>query len=251
MLVTGSLIIGTSGVVVVDGGFTVDQGDAIADRVAATGLPLRCVLITHEHPDHYFGAASLTSRWPDAPLLAAPEVVAGIAATGEAKLAQWRPMLGDRLPAHLPVPQPLEQPVVLLDDERIEVLLLGQGDCAHNTAVHVPSAGAIIAGDVAYSGTHVWLVETDHASRHAWQANLDRLGGLGATTVVAGHIAPGSSTGTDVLNDTRDYLDAFDIAFEASRDADELIARMSAQYPQRVLPLILQLSAQAAFGLEH
>lgn len=250
MLVTGSLVIGTTGVVVVDAGFTLDQGAAIADRVEATGLPLRSVVITHEHPDHYLGASSLLERWPDAPLLAAPEVVTRIAATGEAKLAQWRPVLGDRLPQSPPTPRALDQPVVLLDGERIEVLSLGQGDCADNTAIHVPSASAVIAGDFAYSGTHVWLVETDLSSRRDWQANLDRLIDLGATTVIAGHIAPGSSTGPDVLVDTRAYLDTFDLALDASGDEAELIARMSERYPKRLLPLILQLSAQAAFGSE-
>jgi len=251
MLATASLVIGTEGVVVVDAGFTLGQGEAIADRVAATGLPLRSILITHEHPDHYLGVASLLARWPGTPLLAAPEVVAGIAATGEAKLAQWRPNLGDRLPTSPTVPQALTTPVLDLDGERIEVLSLGQGDCASNTAVHVPSADTVIAGDFAYSGTHVWLVETDHESRRVWQANLDRLIALAPRTVIAGHVSPGSSTGADVLTTTRDYLDAFDLALADSADADELIATLSAQYPDLALPLILQLSAQAAFGSAH
>lgn len=251
MLVTGSLIIGVSGVVVVDAGFTVDQGSAIADKVASTGLPLRCILITHEHPDHYFGAASLLARWPDVPLMAAPEVVPQIRATCEAKLAQWRPSLGNRLPREPPVPRPLEERLVLLDGQRIEVLSLGQGDCANNTAVHVPSARTVIAGDFAYSGTHVWLVETDRESRRAWRDNIDRLMRIGAATVVAGHIAPGASTGPDVLAETRAYIDAFDSALEASGDAPELVARMTEQYPQRLLPLVLEMSAQAAFGSGH
>ena len=237
--------------IVVDAGFTLDQGASIAGRVAATGLPLHAILITHEHPDHYLGAASVLARWPDAPLLAAPEVVAGIATTGEAKLAQWRPNLGDRLPASPTVPQALTTPVLDLDGESIEVLSLGQGDCANNTAVHVPSARTVIAGDFAYSGTHLWLVETDHESRRAWQANLDRLSALAPTTVIAGHAFPGASTGPDVLEATRDYLDAFDVALTASMDADELIARLSSQYPDLALPLILQLSARAAFGSGH
>jgi glyoxylase-like metal-dependent hydrolase (beta-lactamase superfamily II) len=251
MLVTGSLVIGTQAVVVVDAGFTLDQGAAIADRVAATGLPLQTILITHEHPDHYLGAASLLARWPDASLLATPEVVAGIVATGDAKLAKWRLNLGDRLPSSPTVPQALTSPTLDLDGESIEVLSLGQGDCRNNTAVHVPAARAVIAGDFAYSGTHVWLVETDHASRRAWQANLDRLSALDPTTVIAGHASPGASTGPDVLVATRDYLDVFDIAFAASEDPDGLTARLSAQYPDHALPLVLQLSAQAAFGSGH
>ncbi len=251
MLVTASLIMGTGGVVVVDAGFTLDQGEMIADRVMATGLPLQSVIITHEHPDHYFGAAALLARWPDATLLAAPEVVTGIAATGEAKLAQWRPNLGDRLPTSPTVPQVLAAPVVHLDGERIEVLSLGQGDCANNTAVHVPSARTLIAGDFAYSGTHVWLVETDRLTRRAWQSNLDQLAALDPTTVIAGHISPGSSTSADVLTATRDYLDAFDLALDVSESADGLISRLSSQFPERALPLILQLSAQAAFESGH
>lgn len=251
MLVTSSLIIGSEAVVVVDAGFTLDQGASIADRVDATGLPLQAVIVTHAHPDHYFGAASLLARRPGTPLLAAREVVAGIEATGEAKLAQWRPALGDRLPDSPPVPQVLTSPVVELDGERIEILALGQGDCDNSTAVHVPSAATVIAGDFAYSGTHVWSVETDHPARAAWRSNLRRLAALRPTTVIAGHVAPGASTGVDVLTATAAYLDAFDAALSASADPAELVAAMTEQFPDRALPLILQLSAQAAFGSGH
>jgi glyoxylase-like metal-dependent hydrolase (beta-lactamase superfamily II) len=251
MMVTASLVVGQTGVMVVDAGFTLDQGEAIADRVAATGLPLTAILITHEHPDHYFGAKSLLARWPAAQLLAAPQVVAGIEATGVAKLAQWRANLGDRLPAAPTVPQPLTAGTVELDGEVIEVLSLGQGDCAHNTAVHVPSAHTIITGDLAYSGTHVWLVETDPAARRAWQANLDRLVALNATTVIAGHMTPGSSTGPEVLTATSTYLDVFDDALTQSNDGDFLLELLIAAYPDHALRLIAQLSAQAAFPAEH
>ena len=251
MMVTASLIIGQCGVVVVDAGFTLDLGEAIADSVAATGLPLTAILVTHEHPDHYLGAQSLLARWPAAQLLAAPEVVTEIEATGLAKLAQWRPNLGDRLPAAPTVPQPLTAETVELDGEVIEVLSLGQGDCSHSTAVHVPSAHTIITGDLAYSGTHVWLVETDAAARRAWQANLDRLAALNATTVIPGHLSAGASTGPDVLTATSTYLDMFDDARTRSNDAEALYELLIAAYPDHSLRLIAQLSAHAAFPAGH
>jgi hypothetical protein len=92
------------------------------------------------------------------------------------------------------------------------------------------------------------LVETDHEARQEWRKNLRKLIDLNPEVVVAGHIAPGSSTGPDVLVETIAYLDSFDSQLAISGSAEDLIAGMTESHPTLNLPLVLQLSAQAAFG---
>lgn len=73
-----------------------------------------------------------------------------------------------------------------------------------------------------------------------------------STMPVAGSLVIGT-TGVvvDVPTDTHEYLDTSDLAPEARGDEADPAVRMNERYPQRALPLILQLSAQAASGSEH
>src|SRR5947209_7944138 len=54
--------------------------------------------------------------------------------------------------------------------------------------------------------------------------------------------------GTRILLDqTRDYVAAFDAAVERSSSKEELVERVTAQYGDRALPMILDIAAGAAF----
>jgi glyoxylase-like metal-dependent hydrolase (beta-lactamase superfamily II) len=58
--------LGERDAVLVDTFFTVDQGDALVDWVAASGKNLTTIYITHGHGDHFFGIGALLDRFPKA-----------------------------------------------------------------------------------------------------------------------------------------------------------------------------------------
>lgn len=65
--VNAYIISGTEGTVVVDSTLTVSDGRALRARVDALGKPLLGVVVTHAHPDHYGGLASLLAGLPKCP----------------------------------------------------------------------------------------------------------------------------------------------------------------------------------------
>ncbi|WP_380277581.1 MBL fold metallo-hydrolase [Kitasatospora purpeofusca] len=244
---TSTLILGEHTAILVDAQLTRSAGRQLAEWVAGKGRRLLAIVITHQHPDHYFGAEEVLRLFPEARLLAAPTVVDGILRTAAAKVAQWKPVYGDDIPDHPLVPAPLLPQPLMIDRQVIPVLLLGQGDCGGSTVVHVPSIRTVVAGDFVYNGTHVWTADTTPEQRTAWVRNLGRIAELGAQRVIAGHRAPdqGDDAGR-VLAFTGEYLQDFDrLLAEHPDDAQALAAAVNERYGELTLPAVLELSAAA------
>ncbi|MFJ1705345.1 MBL fold metallo-hydrolase [Kitasatospora sp. NPDC088346] len=245
---TSSLIMGERTAILVDAQLTRTAGRELAEWVAGKDRQLLAIVITHRHPDHYFGAEEVLRLFPAAQLLAAPPVVAGIAHTAAAKVAQWKPVFGADIPDQPLVPAPLLPQPLMIDRQLIRVLPLGQGDSADSTVVHIPSIATVLAGDFVYNGTHVWTADTDPGQRTEWANNLGRIAELGARRVVAGHRAPGQDDdAARVLGFTGEYLRHFDRALAAHpHDPEALAAAVNERYGALTLPAILELGAAAA-----
>ncbi|MBD0688631.1 MBL fold metallo-hydrolase [Streptomyces sp. CBMA123] len=244
---TSALILGERTAILVDAQLTRSAGRELAEWVAGKGRRLLAIVITHQHPDHYFGAEEVLKLFPDAQLLAAPAVVEGIRRTVAAKVAQWKPVYGDDIPDRPLIPAPLLPQPLMLDRQVIPVLLLGQADCGESTVVHVPSIRTVIAGDFACNGTHVWTADTTPAQRTTWGHNLGRIADLGVDRVIAGHRAP--EQGDDaarVLAFTGAYLKDFDrLLAEHPDDPEALVTAMNERYGELTLPSFLDLGAAA------
>ena len=67
--------------VLIDGGFTISDGKAVADDIKAMGKNLETILITQSDPDYYFSLEPINQAFPDAKVLAAPDTLAAIRAS--------------------------------------------------------------------------------------------------------------------------------------------------------------------------
>src|SRR6266851_1541549 len=73
--ISSTLIYGKRDAVLVDAFITVEQAEALVDRVAASGKNLTTIYVTHGHGDHFFGIGALLDRFPNARAVATPDVV--------------------------------------------------------------------------------------------------------------------------------------------------------------------------------
>ncbi|MFF4339539.1 MBL fold metallo-hydrolase [Kitasatospora sp. NPDC001540] len=244
---TSSLIMGERTAILVDAQLTRSAGRELAEWIAGKGRDLLAIVVSHQHPDHYFGAEEVLRLFPTAQLVAAPSVVEGIGQTAAAKVAQWKPVYGDDIPDQPLLPAPLLPQPLMIDGQLIRVLQLGQGDSAGSTLVHLPSIRTVIAGDFVYNGTHVWTADTDPDARGQWSHNLGLIADLGVDRVVAGHRAPGADDDAHrVLAFTAGYLRDFDEALHDHPDDPEaLVAAVNARYGGLTLPAILEHGAAA------
>ena len=247
--VTSTIVSGERDAVLIDAQFTRSDAQRLAERIKATGKNLTTVYVTHGHPDHYWGFTTLSEQFPRARFVTAPEVVSVIDETLDAKVAQWKPMYAAEVPDAPIKPKALDDDAIDLEGSELSIIHLGQGDVHSSTVVWISSLSTIVAGDVAYNGTHVWLAEDSSEQRLKWIENLERLAEMNPKAVIAGHKVPGTDDdGRRVLiRETRDYIASFHAAVGQSSGAQELIKIMTEKYQDRMLPIILEISANAAF----
>lgn len=246
--VNAVVISGKTEAMVIDSGFTRADALRIAAQVLDSGKTLKTLFISNADPDFYFGAEVLKSLFPQAQVLTTPAVREKIQAKMAGKLAFWGPKMGPNAPQKPILPEVLQGTRLTVDGETIEVRGT-TGELAHRPYVWIPSIKTI-AGNIAIFGQlHVWTADTQKASeRKAWIAQLDEMEALKPSTVVPGHMAPGTALDTSAIRYTRAYLQRFDVEAAKAKTAAELIDAMNKAYPQAGMALALDIGAKVNKG---
>jgi glyoxylase-like metal-dependent hydrolase (beta-lactamase superfamily II) len=174
MPVNAYLVETSRGVVVIDSTLTVSDARALKSAVEQLGKPLRAVLVTHAHPDHYGGAIELAGD-DEVPFVAADGVAAVITRDDAIKEQIIRPMFGDEWPRLRRFPN-----VTLSDGDSVNfdgvpftVMDLGPGESPHDSVWLVGDDRLMaFAGDAAYEHMHCYLADGYWQS---WLSNISRL----------------------------------------------------------------------------
>ena len=246
--VNAVVVSGKTEAVVIDSGFTRADALRVAANVLDSGKTLKAILVSNADPDFYFGAEVLKGLFPQAQVLTTPAVREKIQAKLAGKLAFWGPKMGANAPRSPVVPDLLPGTTLSVDGETLEVRGT-TGELAHRPYVWIPTIKTV-AGNIAIFGNlHVWTADTQKASeRKAWFAQLDEIEALKPTTVVPGHMAPGTALDVGAIRYTRDYLKRFDVEAAKARTAAELIDAMKTAYPQAGLGIALDIGAKVNKG---
>ena len=252
--ITSTLVSGQREAILIDAQLTFQQARNVAEWVRASGKHLTTIYITHGHGDHYFGIGTIRELFPNVRAVTTPAVARNIQETLDAGVLStfWEPALGplaQYIPAAPVIPEALEGNVIELEGRELQIVEVGQSDTFPTTVVHIPSLDAVVAGDVAYNGIHVYMVETDEARREAWIESLNKIEGLKPKIIVVGHKRPEAPDNIPaaILSQTRNYIRDFSRAFAESENADALIAKMLATYGDLGNPGTLWFSANAMF----
>src|SRR6266481_7208333 len=188
--ISSTLISGERDAVLVDTPITVEQARALTNWVAARGKNLTTIYATHGHGDHFFGARTVLERFPGARFIARPEVIKIMRqqASPESLATFWNPRFRGQISSHIVIAEGLAGNVINLEGHDLISVPLGFTDTASTTCLHVPSIGLIVAGDAAYNGVHLHLVESpDRQKRQEWLAALDKMESLKPRAAIAGH----------------------------------------------------------------
>ncbi len=244
---TATLTYGETEAVLVDTLLRTSDVQALGDRVAASGRRLTATCATHAHADHYVGAEALLARFPTARAVAAPEVADAIRASAEADAAFLGPMFPELATAHEQLPWPLDDRTIDVDSEELRVLPPGRGDVSPTAAVHVPSLGAGIAGDVVCNRVHAMLAFGGPPEWQAWVEHVDRIEALSPRLVVAGHKQPDASDdAVPQLAATCQYVLDFADAVAVNETRRRIVEAMLTKYPDYGNLTTLVVSAGAA-----
>jgi glyoxylase-like metal-dependent hydrolase (beta-lactamase superfamily II) len=231
--ISSTLIYGERDAVLVDAFITVEQSRALANWVAASGKNLTTICATHGHGDHFFGVSTVLERFPDARFVARPDVVAIMRqqASPESLATFWNPRFPGQISSHLVIAQELTEDVIDLEGHDVVIVPLGFTDTDNTTCLHVPSIGLIVAGDAAYNGVHLRLVESNQqGKRQEWIAALDKMESLKPRAVVAGHKRIGNEDRPGIIAESRKYIRDFERLAMTTTTAQELYDQMLKLY---------------------
>lgn len=244
------LISGAREAVLIDGGFTLPDGKALAEAIKASGKKLTIIYISQSDPDYYFSLAPIKAAFPEAKVIAASATIAAIKGNVEKKLATWGPQLKENGPqalADIVMPEAFDGRTLTVDGQTLEIT--DADGLANRRYIWVPSLNAIFGGVLLFSGVHVWTADTQGAEgRAAWVKTLDAMAARKPAVVVPGHMAPGAATDATAIRYTRDYLVAFEEELVKAADSAALIAAMTKRYPSAGMGVALQIGAKVAKG---
>jgi glyoxylase-like metal-dependent hydrolase (beta-lactamase superfamily II) len=242
-----TLVYGDRDAVLVDPLMTATEGEDLADWIAATGKNLTTIFVTHGHGDHFFGAAPVLDRFPDARMVATPAVVEGMKKQLSPSWLDgfWRARFPGQLPDRLFVAEPLLDRTFTLEGQDLVAVDLGHTDTDGSAALHAPSIGLVVAGDGVYADIHLYLVESGAGGIDAWLAALDVIEALRPTAVVAGHRSADSCDDPRYIDETRRYLRAFEAAVKGTTTALDLYNAVVEEYPDRLNRGVLWNSSKA------
>lgn len=244
------LLSGDREAILIDGGFSLPDGRAVAEAIKASGKQLTTIYVSQSDPDYYFSLGPIKAAFPAARVLAASDTIAAIRANVQKKIATWAPQLKENGPqklADIVFPEAYDGPALTLEGNRIEIVK-AQG-LENRRYLWVPSLNAVFGGVLIFSGLHVWTADTPtSASRAAWVKNLEAIAARNPAVVVPGHLDAHGALDVSAVNYTREYLLAFEQELARAANGDALIAAMNKRYPEAGLAAALQIGAKVAKG---
>ena len=244
------LLTGATEAILIDGGFTLEDGRKLAPAIEATGKRLTTVYVSQSDPDYYFSLAPVRAAFPDARVVAAEATVAAIRANVQKKLDVWGPKLGKNGPqslAEVVIPAPRMIANSCSKGRRSTSSMRRASPIVRY--LWVPSLRAVFGGVLVFSGVHVWMADSSTPEeRTAWVKNLEALAARNPSVVVPGHPAEGAATDASAIAYTRDYLLAFEEELAAAGDSGALITNMKRRYPKAGMEVALEIGAKVAKG---
>ena len=205
MPVNSYIIEGPDGLVIIDGQLTVSDGRAVRSAVDGFDRPVAGLVVTHGHPDHYAGAATILDGL-SAPIVSTSSVADIVARDDEEKDGIVGPMMGPEWPTTRRFPDEIVRSghSVELGGLTFDVRALGPGESDHDTLWTIGD-DIVFSGDIAYNDMHPYLLD-GHFDE--WIALLDQLSGEISTSARM-YVGHGDPTDTSVLARQKTYVEAF------------------------------------------
>lgn len=233
-MVTSHVVETPGGLVVVDGQFTPAAAAELKRYLDSLGKPLRRVILSHAHPDHWFGLHHLGRP----PVHAGPITARFLGENGAKVVAERK--VDSSAPEVAGV---IAEGAETIDGVEFRFRHVLDTEAPEITVVEVPAAGAVIVQDLVYNKVH--MVVSRQIDR--WVEVLRGLEHGATPLILSGHGEPASPADMGLLVrylETVKPLLAANIGKE--NEAKGVVEEMARAFPEFRVPPLLQLGLSRA-----
>ncbi len=211
--------------IIVDGQRSVIYGQEIRDYAKTLGKPVDRMIISHLHPDHWFGAY----QFRDVPIHSLKQTQGEIDQLGEFFIEISIPTLGDHVPPEKVVPDTLitDGSSETIDGVTLEFKHVKDAESDNMLTIYLPEEKVLIAQDLLYNNCHLFC---GHGNFQGWQKSLkDMRNDTSFDLVLPGH---GANVGSrQSIDDALIYLEFVESTYAKVSTGDELKSAIIERYP--------------------
>ena len=226
------ILTGEKDAAILDAQWSLSNGHRVVAEILETGKHLKYIYVTHAHPDHYFGLGPIKDAFPEAKVIALPEVASTINKQMFGKIDHWINIIG---PTNVPTKavniEPMKNNYFELEGHKIEIMPRIMGDLKYNTVVWVPSIKLLYGSDVLFNESHPFTCEINAEERKQWLADVEMLSKLGAETVIPGHQKPGMPFDASCFEYMKKYLKYTEEEIANAKTTGDFFLNMALHFP--------------------
>ncbi|MDR2359756.1 MAG: MBL fold metallo-hydrolase [Oscillospiraceae bacterium] len=247
--VASVIIAGERKCAVVDAQWTMSYGYRVLAEILDRGLELETIYVSHAHPDHYFGTEALLRGFPNANVIAMPDVCKTLQGQFTAKRDEWVDQIGElNVPLYDSPAKPMDSNKFYLEGEEIVVYDKIMGDLRFNTVVVIPSLNTLIGSDVLFNQAHPFTCEVTAQERAQWIADIEKLQAMNFATIIPGHAKHGLPFDESSMEFTKDYIKATDELLATCKTSFEFYYNMRQRFKEAELWKSDEMNARVLYN---
>ncbi len=185
--------------IIIDTQMLLPYANKVKTFIDKLNKPIDKVIISHSHPDHWFG----TSVFKGEKIYAIKEVLKEIQETSSETIERNRKLMGDLIPNQDSAVIPsliLEEGDFEIDNVTIRVSKVADTESSYITTLELVEQNVIIAQDIVYNNVHLFIAQQELEN---WSRVLESLNNRNWNLVLPGHGLP---TNNEVLTRMISYL---------------------------------------------
>lgn len=210
------------------------------------GKPIDRVIITHYHPDHWFGL----EFFGDVPIHSLQETIDEIEEVGNTYLEYKRQQHGDLIAASKVVPSnTISEGIENIDGLNYAFTKIADAEASLMLLIELPDLKTLVAQDLLYNGVHLYTGEKTSKGEYCYDGWIEILRNLQENeydTILVGH---GETADPTVFTKMIEYIEYAKQAFESASNGDELKEKLIEKYPTLRVTEMLDISNVFLYNL--
>lgn len=216
---------------VIDAQFIAPHAKGLKKYLEKLGKPVKQIILSHNHPDHWFGTQFLKGV---APIATSKNITLDLKNGGGRyiKIIGKNPKMKGSVPASVVVPdQELALGKQTWDGLEVIIEEHAEQEAHHTLLIKIPAHGIMIGQDLFYNG--FFLVASERKRNINWRDLLHKLYNNEAKTYKTLLVGHGKNGGPSIIAQDIKYLDALEATMAKGLSKEETTKSMIAQFPNK------------------